>query len=364
MIFRILSIIISVIIGFIIVYFIRKSDKYEPEPFVILIAVTFIGGALSVSISTVLYFGIDLLGINWLAYFDKIYHKFLYSLIAIGPIEESSKFISFLIIYPFIKKQFNEKTDGLVYISCIALGFSIIENYFYANTGEGNELLILTRLLFSTPGHISFSIFMGIGFYNFFRVKKQLRFLIKPLILASVVHGFYDIILFYNWAFIVFIVYFNIMIAVAKSLLVYTTSTSEFRLTLKSFVEEYSNPKIEKHFKCIHCGSSNPKLTFSGDNFIIQKCDKCCSYISNLESIYNIFKYFSNTEISQGSYYQRYNKYSRFSKDYLWTVMNENYISPKLKIGYFDLDSFSDYLELTNELKIDTGKSLIEKILS
>ena len=364
MLFKIISILVSLTAGILFIRYFRKKDKYEPEPFKYLFAVIFIGGILSISISLALYLAIKVSHVNFLVYFNEMYHMHLYFLFVVGPVEELSKLTAFLIIYPFIKKQFNETTDGLIYISCIALGFSLIENYFYANSAKGNEILIFTRLLVSTPGHISFSIFMGFGVYNFFRQKKKYALLIKPFILSAVIHGLFNISLLYTWGGLAILTYLRLSLKISNHLINYTNSVSEFRPTLKSFIKNYVLPKKEKRFNCIKCGSTLPKLTYVGENFIIQKCNKCNTYITDLSSAFNLFRYFANTEVPPGAYCQRDNKFSPHTGEYLWTVMKKNYFSPKLKVGYFNLKSLSNYLEFTNGLKAGFRNSSFIKLIA
>ena len=55
----------------------------------------------------------------------------------------------------------DEPTDSLIYMACVALGFSLIENYFYAVRNPSTTPLIAIRLIICTPMHIAFSIFLG-----------------------------------------------------------------------------------------------------------------------------------------------------------------------------------------------------------
>ena len=75
--------------------------------------------------------------------------------------EEIAKFLMFLLV---IRKNrwFDERMDGIVYASCVALGFAALENILYlASNFDAWVSVGITRALLSVPGHFFFGILMG-----------------------------------------------------------------------------------------------------------------------------------------------------------------------------------------------------------
>src|SRR5690554_4808201 len=174
----IISIVASLIgVGYLIK--IRSYDIYEKEPFIALFLVAVCGGILSI-VYTFVY-----------VFFD-VKENFVDAIIKIGLIEEFAKFMALVTVYPFIKKNFNEIVDGILYISAISLGFSVIENVFYAMDSDQPFSLLFQRSIFSTLGHLSFSGYMGIAFYIHKRIHKNYVGIVFSIVLAALAHGFYD----------------------------------------------------------------------------------------------------------------------------------------------------------------------------
>jgi len=174
--FLLLSIILSSIIGIIIIAWIRSFDIYEKETFNAMLLAFFVGGTSSVVIAIGIYQFLELFGID-----NNAISTATGSFLVIGPVEEFAKLIGLIIVYSLIRRQFNELTDGIIYMSCVALGFSIIENFFYANAGENSQYLLVYRAFISTPAHISFSVLIGYSWYRHKREGKSLLMVILAL---------------------------------------------------------------------------------------------------------------------------------------------------------------------------------------
>jgi len=110
----IVIIVLAFLIGIAFLLKIRSYDIYEKEPFRKLLLVMIIGGIISIGTSMFLY------------RFVEINLNIIDAILKIGLIEEFSKLIALFIAYQFIKNDFNEIVDGLIYITAVALGFSII----------------------------------------------------------------------------------------------------------------------------------------------------------------------------------------------------------------------------------------------
>ncbi|MDH5385252.1 MAG: PrsW family intramembrane metalloprotease, partial [Candidatus Aminicenantes bacterium] len=113
-----------------------------------------------------------------------------YSIGVIGLVEETFKFLPFLIIVVRLK-AFDEKIDGIVYASTIALGFASYENFRYLAYLEGFELF---GRAFASP--LTHTIFSSIWGYTagMARIsgKSFLTASLKGLAIAAFLHGLFD----------------------------------------------------------------------------------------------------------------------------------------------------------------------------
>ncbi len=113
-----------------------------------------------------------------------------YSIGAIGLVEEIFKFLPFLIIVVRLK-AFDEKIDGIVYASIIALGFASYENFKHLAYLEGFELF---GRAFASP--LTHTIFSSIWGYTagmaHISGKAFLRASLKGIAIAAFLHGLFD----------------------------------------------------------------------------------------------------------------------------------------------------------------------------
>jgi RsiW-degrading membrane proteinase PrsW (M82 family) len=167
-------------------------DKYEPEP-MRKIVISFFLGFLAAIIAIIL----EKLGDMFLMpYVSGIYIPIINAFIVVGLSEELSKYLC-TICGPYRWKSFNEVMDGIVYTVTVALGFATFENIFYVLSGGFSVGII--RAFLSVPAHALFSGIMGynIGLAKFQRERgKRNLYLSGGLIIASLLHGFYDYIIF------------------------------------------------------------------------------------------------------------------------------------------------------------------------
>ena len=115
---------------------------------------------------------------------------FFYSLGVIGLVEELFKLLPFLLVI-FLFKAFDEKIDGIIYASMIALGFASFENLYYLVYMEGFELF--GRAFASPLTHTIFSSIWGytIGIARI-KNKSILKALLIGLPIAAFFHGIFD----------------------------------------------------------------------------------------------------------------------------------------------------------------------------
>ena len=147
---------------------------------------------------------------------------FLKAFVQAGIPEESAKL---LMLWLLLRKNpyYDERLDGIVYASCIGLGFAGFENIGYLMQGleDGSWISIgVSRALFAVPGHFFFGVVMGFffGLATFGDPAKRKINLFLAWFMPMMAHGLYDGVLMSMGAMpeyiagimlIVFIVGFN-----------------------------------------------------------------------------------------------------------------------------------------------------------
>lgn len=133
------------------------SDRYDREPFKLLV-LTYILGALTVI--PIIAVEELLLRINVFFTADVLYALYT-SFIVAGVTEEYFKRLVVLKV-PYKTKYFNERLDGIIYSVFASMGFATVENVVYVVFRYANNPHIgLYRGIFSVPAHAVFGITMG-----------------------------------------------------------------------------------------------------------------------------------------------------------------------------------------------------------
>lgn len=186
----ILSAIIAPVV-FWVCYFYYK-DRFQPEP-IRNLGITYLLGFVAAFACFNFYRLLPLIGLpeDPSALMEIRGIRFLgYSLGAIGIIEEFFKFLPFLFIILKLK-EFDEKIDGIIYASTIAIGFASFENIGYLKYLEGLQLF--GRAFASPLTHTIFSSIWGhtIAVAHIYK-KSIFKASLIGLLLASFVHGVFD----------------------------------------------------------------------------------------------------------------------------------------------------------------------------
>ncbi|PLX22804.1 MAG: hypothetical protein C0599_05525, partial [Salinivirgaceae bacterium] len=274
----ILIILLATIIGFTYLMIARSYDIYEKEPIGKLILVTVFGGVVSVFVSLFLY------------RFVHVEYNFLDAIIKIGLIEEVSKLLALMLLVQFIKKDFNEIVDGIIYITAVALGFSVIENILYAISSETPFLLLLQRSFYSTLGHISFSGYLGIAYYIHVRVHRNYLGILLALILASVAHGFYDGVIFHPELGFLFKFVFAGLVIIQLIMLRMTLGFSKFRKVFSADIFTQTDNKAFLY--CPQCDKSIEPYELSFWKIKAGECQSCNAIVLNEGNIKKSLRYF------------------------------------------------------------------------
>lgn len=180
-------------IGIIILYVYLK-DKYDKEPKGLLLASFVLGAVVSIVITTIIYFGLEIV----LPLKDEfsVPQQFVKAFLVVALTEEFSKYI-IVRFFAQPKNAFNEPFDGIMYAVMVSMGFAATENVFYVL--ESGYVTGLLRAFTAVPAHATFGILMGyfMGKAKFSKNRIQLNLL--GLLLAVTFHGFYDFFLFIDF---------------------------------------------------------------------------------------------------------------------------------------------------------------------
>ena len=192
--------------------FLRRFDIYETEKWNNLFIVFFSGSIASFLVYPISDFFEYVLLFSYSN--EDVLNDFIYCTIVIGAVEEFTKLLPFVIalrIFKFI----NEPYDYILYASASALGFAFMENILYFN--EYQFRVIFIRTVFAVVGHIFWTSIIAYGFIkiNFKRKKSYSSVLIitGSFAVASLGHGAYDFLLFYNLVSLNSIFFFMSLIA-------------------------------------------------------------------------------------------------------------------------------------------------------
>lgn len=189
-----LVLLIAVLPGALLCYFIFRVDKYEREGVWSLLLAFALGTLVTFPAVSFEQWAFDRNNASNPDFLDTIILAFG----AIAANEELLKFAALMLgAYPF--RFFNEPLDGIVYSVMVSMGFATVENLVYADR-FGFQTVIL-RSFTAVPAHFVFAIVMG--FYvgrAKFRTHQTVQLLFKGLLLSIALHGVYDFFIIQNWS--------------------------------------------------------------------------------------------------------------------------------------------------------------------
>ena len=168
------------------------KDRHLPEPPGNLAACLALG-LLAAGISKALYVALGVLGLRYDAFelaASNTAGLFAFAMLGIGPIEELSKLLPFLIVVTLFR-HFVYPMEGLIYASFIGLGYSTADNLSY--------LAYLTPLEAAARGFagpVVHILFASIWAYWISRALLACKNIWRPAVigfgLAAALHGVYD----------------------------------------------------------------------------------------------------------------------------------------------------------------------------
>lgn len=180
---------------FIILFYIYIRDKYDREPFKLLLLSLLAGMVIVIPVifveRLIMAFQPPMSPLM-----DAGYSAFLVAAL----VEEAFKYLAlFLLIWK--SPEFDEKFDGIVYAVFISLGFAAVENVLYVIDGGIKTGLI--RAITAVPAHALFGVMMGY-YFGIARMYPELRkaYIWRAFLIPFILHGIYDFLLMSNLPFL------------------------------------------------------------------------------------------------------------------------------------------------------------------
>ncbi|WP_416149689.1 glutamic-type intramembrane protease PrsW [Salipaludibacillus sp. HK11] len=164
--------------------FFYLKDEFEQEPITMVVR-CFVFGALLVFPIMFIQFALQ--------EETGLVTPYMISFVQVGFIEEFLKWFVVLIAV-FYHVHFNQRYDGIVYATAVALGFASVENVLYI-LANGVDTAFL-RAVFPVTSHALFGVVMGYYFGKAkFDRKRRYRYLFLAFIFPYFLHSFYNLIL-------------------------------------------------------------------------------------------------------------------------------------------------------------------------
>lgn len=169
-------------------------DRWEPEPFGVLLAAFLWGAGVATVISLVVNTTASVLVASSTG--DPSGGELVSAVVSAPLIEESTKGLGVLIIYLIWRRTFNGPVDGIVYAAVVAGGFAFAENVLYfVQYSDSLMQTFLMRAVFSPFAHVTFTACTGLAIGVSSRMRSRLAWLwMTPigLVAAMMLHAFWN----------------------------------------------------------------------------------------------------------------------------------------------------------------------------
>lgn len=161
-------------------------DRYDPEPAWILAGCLAWGAGAATFVASIVnsVFGAVVLSLTQ----SKEASEFLSASISAPFVEEATKGLAVLLVFLFLRREFDGVLDGIVYAGVVALGFATVENVLYYGRivekqgAPGLIVLFVLRGVLGPFGHSIYTSMTGIGCGIARQThNKLLRWLAPPL---------------------------------------------------------------------------------------------------------------------------------------------------------------------------------------
>ena len=171
--------------------YIYIRDKYEKEPYRLLVLGLLVGAIITAPIIEV-----EAIIVSWMPVLGVKGEALYISFLVASLVEEGFKLLVLWLLV-WRERNFNEKFDGIVYAVFISLGFAGVENVLYVVSPElGGLQTALSRAIYSVPSHGFFGVSMGYYLAMLrFEPEHKLRYALSAFIVPFLLHGVFDFIL-------------------------------------------------------------------------------------------------------------------------------------------------------------------------
>ena len=134
------------------------------------------------------YFGLGVSKFNFFS--TRLLNEFIDSILRVSVINEVLKLIPLYIVYLFFKNELKEPISIFVFFAITALGFSFSGNIFY---GYETDLYIFNEYsILNTLNQVFCSSLVSYAVINYRFYNKKIIIVLKYLIFATFLSGFYD----------------------------------------------------------------------------------------------------------------------------------------------------------------------------
>ena len=205
-----IRIVAALLPAILLLVYIRKKDRLEPEP-PRLIRKLVLGGVLAIVPAIILE---DIVSsvLDATVPQGTVLYATLEAFVVAAMVEEACK-LFFLHRFTWKDPNFNCWFDGIVYAVAVSLGFAALENVLYVL--QGGLTVALMRAILSIPGHMGFAVFMGMRYSRakFWQMRgdpaRAKQAMLSAYLLAVLMHGIYDACLMINtgWSNAIFDVF-------------------------------------------------------------------------------------------------------------------------------------------------------------
>ena len=190
---KLIPFVMAVVPSILLVLYFMNADRARPEPRGE-VARAFLLGIVATLPALLLELAADAFLRPW--FINPVYFALIEAFVVAALCEE---WVKLLVVRRFIYRrvEFNEVMDGIVYTVAAGLGFACMENILFV--ASGGMTVALTRAFTAVPLHAVCSALLGysIGRAHFaVTAADEERFLRGGLMLAVLVHGLYDFLLF------------------------------------------------------------------------------------------------------------------------------------------------------------------------
>lgn len=244
-----------------------RFDKYDREPFGLVLANYLWGAIGAIFLAVIGSFILTFI----ISFFIKDEHSLgLFGAIAVAPfVEEITKGLFLLITVS--NRKFDNITDGIVYGGAIGLGFGMTENFLYFVSNADNLpnwiAIIIIRTLFSAVMHCVSTATLGasLSYSKFMSRGKRIFYAFIGLCFAMFIHAAWNSsVSFQSTAPLGFLFLF---ITIIIFIIVFTTSIArERRIIFNELFEEVSNGLIPSSHLNILSSSLREKTGWISEN--------------------------------------------------------------------------------------------------